>query len=264
MREIIERDLLDRRTGVIGWSIAYVAMVLLTTVSFPAVRSTYGIDQFVDELPLALKALLGSQDLQFTTGAGYINSRLMALVFPVMLLVFVVGAGARAVAGEHEDGRLDLVISYPLHRQTYLLGRTTVMLGLVAGYVLLSMSTIWVTGIPVDLGLGPAEIWPAALMLMAFAAFFGALALLVGCWRLDRRIATAVPGGVALAGWVVNSLAAVATWLEPARAISPLWWYTRQNALSEGLDTGGFCLLLGGAMLFLALALGVFDRRDLA
>jgi ABC-2 type transport system permease protein len=181
-----------------------------------------------------------------------------------MLLAFAVGAGARAVAGEHEEGRLDLVISYPLHRQTYLLGRAAVVVLLVAGYVGLAMTTIWLSGLAVDLGLGPAELCPAALMLMAFAGFFGGLALLVGSWRLDRRIAIAVPSGLALAGWVVNSLAAIATWLEPVRSLSPLWWYSRQNALRDGLDAGGFCLLLGGAMLFLALALRVFDRRDLA
>jgi len=102
------------------------------------------------------------------------------------------------------------------------------------------------------------------LMLVAFASFYGSLALLVGCWRLERRIAMAVPGGLALAGWLINSLAAVATWLEPVRAMSPLWWFTRTNPLRDGLDTGGFSLLAAGAMLFTAAALRVFDRRDLA
>lgn len=261
---IAERELLDRRTGIIGWTIAYVAMVLLTTLSFPAVRDTFGVDQFVDELPAAIKALLGSQDLDFTSGAGYVNSRLVAFTFPVMLLVFVIGFGSRAVAGEHEDGRLDLVISYPIPRQTYVLARMGVMVGLVTGFVVVSLAAVWLSGLLVDLGLGPRELWPAGLMLIAFASFYGGLALLVGCWRLDRRFAMAVPGGIALAGWLINSLAAVATWLEPVRAISPLWWFTRTNGLREGLDSMGFALLTAGALIFVAAALRIFDRRDLA
>src|SRR5262245_15873814 len=123
----MERELRDRRTGIIGWSVAYVAMVLLTTFSFPAVRDTFGLDQFVNELPASIKALLGSQDLDFTSGAGYVNSRLIAFTFPVMLLVFAIGFGSHIVAGEYEDGRLDLVISYPILRQTYVLARAGVM-----------------------------------------------------------------------------------------------------------------------------------------
>jgi ABC-2 type transport system permease protein len=261
---IVERELRDRRTGIIGWSIAYVAMVLLTTLSFPAVRDTFGVDEFVNQLPAALKALLGSQDLDFTSGAGYVNSRLIAFTFPVMLLIFVIGFGSRVVAGEHEDGRLDLVIAYPILRRTYLLARTGVMVGVTTGFVLLALGALWLTGLPVDLGLGPAELWPAGLMLIAFACFYGGLALLVGCVRLERRFAMAIPGGIALAGWLVNSLAAVATWLEPVRAVSPLWWFTRNNPLRDGLDTSAFLLLAGGALIFIVAALEVFDRRDLA
>jgi ABC-2 type transport system permease protein len=261
---IMERELRDRRTGIIGWSIAYVAMVLLTTLSFPAVRDTFGVDQFVNELPASIKALLGSQDLDFTSGAGYVNSRLIAFTFPVMLLVFAIGFGSRIVAGEYEDGRLDLVISYPILRQTYVLARAGVMVGLITGFVALALATIWITGLAVDLGLGPRNLWPAGLMLIAFGSFYGTLSLVVGCLRLDRRLAIAIPGGLALAGWLINSLAAVAAWLEPVRAVSPLWWFNRTNTLREGLDNMGFALLAAGALLFMAAALRIFDRRDLA
>jgi ABC-2 type transport system permease protein len=264
MREIARRELADRRLGIVGWMVGYVAMVLITTASFPSVRDTWEIQAFMDELPAALKGLLGSQELDFTSGAGYVNGRLVAFTFPIMLLVYVLGFGSRAIAGEHEDGRLDLVVSYPVSRRDLALGKVGVMLGITSLFIVGSLFAVWLTGLPVELGVGPAEMWPAALMMLAFAAFFGGLALLVGCWRLERTTAIAVPAGLALAGWLINSVSAVASWLEPVRALSPLWWYTRANPLRDGLDVQAFGLLAGGAVLFLGAALVVFDRRDLA
>jgi hypothetical protein len=94
--------------------------------------------------------------------------------------------------------------------------------------------------------------------------FFGGLATFIGCWRLDRTAAVAVPAAVALGGWLLNSLAAVADWLEPARTVSPLWWFTRRNAMVQGLDITAFALLAGGALLLFVASAVVFSRRDLA
>ena len=101
-------------------------------------------------------------------------------------------------------------------------------------------------------------------MLIAFAMFFGGIATFIGCWRLDRTAAIAVPAAIALVGWLLNSAAAVAEWLEPVRTISPLWWFTRRNVMLQGLDVTAFLLLTGGAVVLYVAAAVVFDRRDLA
>jgi ABC-2 type transport system permease protein len=178
--------------------------------------------------------------------------------------VYVVGFGSRAIAGEHQDDRLDLVLSYPLPRRSLLGSKIGVLLAITTFFVLLSMVTIWLTGIPVDLGLDLADLSSATLMLIAFGMFFGALATFIGCWLLDRTAAIAVPTALAIGGWLLNSLAAVASWLEPVRAVSPLWWLTRRNAMVQGLDVTAFALLAGGAVVLLVAAVIVFDRRDLA
>jgi len=262
--EVARREFDDRRKGLMAWSVGYVAMVLITTASYPSIADNPEIQYFIDELPEALTALIGGEGVDFTTATGYVQSRLLSFVFPIMLLVFVIGFGARAVAGEHQDGRLDLVLSYPVRRRSYLAGRGAVGLGVVTGFMALSMLTLWLGGLPVDLGIGPGELWPAAVMLVAFAAFFGALTLLVSCWRLERNVAIAVPAGLALGSWLVGSLAALTTWLQPVRTMSPLWWLTRRNPLEEGLDLVALGLLVAGAVVFAVAAMVVFDRRDLA
>jgi ABC-2 type transport system permease protein len=261
--EIATRELADRRRGLVAWPIAYLGMVAISVAAWPSIRDQPELQDFVDELPDALTALMGGADIDFLTATGYINSRLFAFVFPIMLLVYVIGFGARAVAGEHQDGRLDLVLSYPLTRRRYLGEKAALLAALVAGFVALIGLSVVALGALVDLGLSLGELWPACVMLWAFGVCFGYLAMAVGCVTLDRSLALAIPAGLAIGGWLIGSLAAVVAWLEPIRAASPIWWYSATNPMITGLDIHGLVLLGGGAVVALLIALLAFDRRNL-
>jgi ABC-2 type transport system permease protein len=52
----------------------------------------------------------------YTSPAGYLRAELFALLGPILYLVFAIGAGGRAVAGEEEVRSLDLLLSTPLTR----------------------------------------------------------------------------------------------------------------------------------------------------
>ena len=38
-------------------------------------------------------------------------------MLPLLLLVYAIGAGSRAIAGEEESGTLDLLLAHPLSRR---------------------------------------------------------------------------------------------------------------------------------------------------
>jgi ABC-2 type transport system permease protein len=261
---IARREIDDRRRGLVGWSLGILAMMAITIASFPSIRDTPGIDEFIEQLPDSVKALMGGADLDFASATGYVNARMLALLVPALFLVFVIGFGSRAVAGEHQDGRLDLVLSFPVKRRRLILEKVGVLAAVLLWFTTLVVLSLLIGGLTVDLGLTVSQVWPAAVMMLLFGLFFGLLALAAGCLTLERSLAITVPTVVALAGWLINSLAAIASWLEPARAISPLWWYSRINPLADGLDVGGAASLGAGAVIFLVVALLAFDRRDLA
>ena len=53
--------------------------------------------------------LIGEVD--YTTPEGYLQSELFSFLAPILLIVYTIGAGARAIAGEEEAGSLDLLLS---------------------------------------------------------------------------------------------------------------------------------------------------------
>ena len=64
-------------------------------------------------LPETLRNLFGGD---FTTPAGYLRSETFSALGPILFLVFAIGAGARAIAGEEEGRTLDLLLSTPIRR----------------------------------------------------------------------------------------------------------------------------------------------------
>ena len=63
-------------------------------------------DQFasyLDNLPDALRSAIG--ELSLGTPVGYLQSELFSFLGPASILVFAIGAGARSLAGEEEQGR---------------------------------------------------------------------------------------------------------------------------------------------------------------
>lgn len=55
--------------------------------------------------------MLGIDDvIGLTSAAGYLHARLFSTILPVVLLVFGIGLGTRALAGAEEDGTLELTL----------------------------------------------------------------------------------------------------------------------------------------------------------
>ncbi|MDZ7733269.1 MAG: ATP-binding cassette domain-containing protein [Acidimicrobiia bacterium] len=240
---IARREVLDRARGLVAWTCGFVFLLAVTIATYPSLRDEPGIGHFEEEIPDALRAFTGGEEFDFTSAPGLVNSRLLAFLLPLLVLVYVIGYGSRLVAGEHQQGRLDLVLSYPVTRRRVLaerLGVLVVIVGLFCALVALALT--W-GGLPVDLDLEPGGVLAACLMLGVLGLLFGALAAAAGAVTLERSLAYAVAGGYAAFAYFVNSLSALASWLEPVRPVSVFYWYGRRNPLLEGVDPVGLVVL---------------------
>ena len=94
--------------------------------------------------------------------------------------VLAIGSGARAIAGEEDAGRLELVLSYPLRRRDAVLAKgaavavEVLVVCAVAGLVLLAFDPL------VGLDLSTARLLEALASLVALGLLHGWLALAVG------------------------------------------------------------------------------------
>ncbi|MGZ4109074.1 MAG: ABC transporter permease subunit, partial [Actinomycetota bacterium] len=121
------KTLRDQRRTLLWWGAGILLVVLMYAAFYPSVKAN--ADQFTSymkNLPKAVKDMVGGTNI--ASPAGYLNSEIFSFMGPILLLVYAIGAGSRAIAGEEESGTLDLLLSTPVRRRTVVLDKFVAML----------------------------------------------------------------------------------------------------------------------------------------
>ena len=93
---------------------------------------------------------------------------------------------------------------------------------------------------------------------------FGALALALGCATGNRGLSIGVASALGVVAYFLNALVPLVEVLEPSRKLSPFYYYIGADPLTNGLNLGHVAVLIGLAVVLLAVAIITFNRRDLA
>jgi ABC-2 type transport system permease protein len=179
-----------------------------------------------------------------------------------MLLVYAAGAGARSIAGEEEDGTLDLLLAQPVSRTRVALEKYAV---LVTGVSLLAAAlwaTLAVSAPAFDMHIGAARLAEGCLSLGLLALAFGSIAFLVTAAGGRRGLAAGIAGGLAGAMYLVNILAPEASALKRLEPLS-LFHYYGVAPLAEGLPASHAAIFVATSLACLGVALAAFGRRDI-
>lgn len=263
LRTVFSKTLRDQRRALLWWALGLVGAVALYTAFWPSVRDNAAqFNRYLENLPDFMKNLLG--DIDYTTPEGYLQSELFSFLVPILLIVYAVGAGARAIAGEEEAGSLDLLLSVPIRRRRVLVDKFAAML---VGSLFL-VAVMWIAVVtlgPVfELRVGLAGFSAMSLNTLLLGLVFGSAALAIGTATGRKSLAIGVPGGLAVATFIVNTLALSVDWLEPFRLLSPFYYYSNGAPILNGLDPVHALVLAGIAGGAVAIAAWAFERRDLA
>lgn len=249
----------DQRRSLTLWSIALAAVSAMYIAFWPSIGGD-AMSDMIETMPEDLVVALGYQ--RIGTAAGYITSTVYGLLGPVLLLVFAVSTGARLVAGEEEDGSLELELTSPVARQRVFVERlATLWLDVlllvvaltVAGYAL-------VVALDIELGLTFMLAGSTGLYLLAIG--FGTLALAVGAITGRRAVALGVGAALAVLAFMFNAIGPVvdAGWMT---AVSPFSWFLENEPLTNGFDVPRLLLLAAVPVVSAVAGLVVFTRRDL-
>jgi ABC-2 type transport system permease protein len=261
--DVALETLRERRRSLIWWALGIVLFVAINVAFYPSVRGDEALSDYAEKLPESVRALFAGGELDLASPAGYLNSQVFALTAPLLLLIFSIGAGAGAVAGEEERGVLDLLLAQPLHRRDYVIQRFLALAALIGVLSAVLLATVALGSLAVDLEIGFGRVVAATVSVALLALFFGALAEAVGALRPGRGRAIAVAAGVAVASWMFDGLAQGVDALEPWRPLSPYYHALGQNPLREGAPLGGWALLVAGTLLAVAAGAAGFERRDI-
>jgi ABC-2 type transport system permease protein len=259
---VFAKTLHDQRRSLVWWALGFAGTVLMYAAFWPTIRdNASAFDVYLQKLPEVMRNLIGT--VSFATPEGYLQTELFTFVAPILLLVYAISAGSRAIAGEEEAGSLDLLLSVPIRRRRVLLDKFWAMLVVTLGLVCLMWLTVIACGALFDLRPDLGNFTGASLLSFLLAVAFGSIALAVGCMTGNKGLAIGVPSGIALITFLVNMFQPSVDWLDPFRWISPFYYYSGGDPMINGLDASHALVLAAIAVVALGVALWTFERRDL-
>jgi ABC-2 type transport system permease protein len=259
LRDIWIKTLWDNRRGLLGWAVGITAVTLVYGGFYPFV-TTPAYAEAMEALPDELLTAFGWNDL--TSPAGYLGSTVFGLLGPVLVIIFAIGLGTRAIAGDEEAGTLELLMTLPVTRQRIVVHRAAALvitMAMASALVFLALTAIRT---PAEIDLPAVNLVAASLLLGLLGVTFGALAMLVGALTGRRGLALAVTAGVAVVTFLADNLASTFDAISWTQNLSPFHYYSGSEPLRHGVPVGDVTVL---AVVCLALVAGTvvsFQRRD--
>ena len=264
LRSVFARSLHDARRSFLWWTLGLIAYVGLIAAVWPSVRDNPALVKLHETYPEALKAFVSfGGEFDFSTAAGYLGAELFSLIVPLLLLVASIGAGARALAGEEEQGTLDLLLSQPVSRRRVALEKLAALCLEVIALGGVLWFALWIGARAASMGISGAHLLAGTAAAVLIALAYGGVAMLVGAATGRRAPAIALATALAVAAYLVNGLSPLVHFLHTIRWISPWYHYTAGDPLRHGLAVNSVVFVAIVAVTAVLVPL-VFERRDLA
>lgn len=247
--------------SVTTWCVGMLAIVGMLLAIYPTVRdSSAAMEAFIAEYPEVLRTMFNMTD--YTSAPGYLSAELFSAMAPLMFIAIGIAWGASATAGEEDRGTADLLFSLPISRSSVVISKSVALVAVLAIVATALLAGLYAGRGLVDLDVAFGFLVAASLSSALLGAVFGGIAMLLGAWLGRRALALGVSITLAIAGYLLFSLAPLVDWLGDLLAFNPFAWAIGAQPLSTGWDFWALGrLILMSLVLFSASAL-VIRRRE--
>lgn len=260
MLSLLIKELRTHRGGIIGWTLGLGLWGILATVLYPSIGEQFAGMEFPDFYE-AIGPISAIGEL-----SGFLSLEIFNFAIPLALGIYALILGTAVLAGEEDQGTLELLLALPLPRWKLVLTKALSVMVSLALVVMGLCLSIWIGMLAIqndiDLSIGLADLALVALQSWLLVGALAMIALFLGAFLPTRRHASMVAGLILAASYLLNSLAEIADQLDPYRPLSLNYYYNPQELMTSGLVWKDTVVLAGVIVAFLALALLSFQRRN--
>ncbi|HVC40728.1 MAG TPA: ABC transporter permease subunit [Candidatus Saccharimonadales bacterium] len=264
--DVLRRELADHQRAIAAWGIGAVLLTSLYILFYPTVHdSGAGIQAIFDTMPRAFRDAFLGTGVDFLSPNGYLGTELFSILVPALMLVMGILTGSRALAGEEQNGTIDLLLATPIRRRRLVTEKAVgaqLPLFVMAAFVWLAVALIGPSqGLSVNLGVLAIALIAVALL----AAGFGMLAFLVAGATGSTALGGGVAAALAVLMYVLNVFGSLVSSLTGfANTVSPFHWVGGAGVLATGVAWPGMMALVVCPIVLLGVAIMLYERRDLA
>ncbi len=264
IRSVFVKTLYDKRTFMVGWSLALAGFTALLVVFYPSMRQSGAFDELAKTMPPAFQGLIG--DLanlsQFDT---YIASQMFDIRLPLMAGIMALILGLGLSVSDEERGELRTLLSLPISRTKLFLQRWLAMVVILSVTLVGLLIGLYGSMPFVDNATISASVMlPLVAMTGLMMVTFGTIPFAVGIATGKRSVASAIGITVVIGSFILSSFGSAVDWLESFEPLSLLHYFPAVDIVKNGIDSSDVLVLGGITILLLVVALALFRRRDVA
>lgn len=257
---VLVRTLWDQRLRLLLWLLGFILIALLYGSVYPMVRNPE-MQAALEAYPSQLLDSFGIKDM--LSPAGYLQSSVFGIVGPAVLIIYAVGLGARAGAGDEERGLLELLLAGPTSRTAFYLQRCGALLIAISCSGLVMFGAVVAINQPAELELPIGNIAAMALHFTLLGTLLAGISFAVGAASGRAGLSLAVGSSVGIGGYFANTLAPQVAGLAWLQQLSPFYYYLESAPLKNGVEPTHAAILAGAALIAATIALPVFQRRNI-
>lgn len=251
LRYIAERS----RTTVLWWILGVAIYTVVNIAVYPAFEDSVILD--LENFPEFAVNALGLTDL------SQIGPYLYAQVFlllPLVLAFLPINAFAGAIAGMEERGGLDVILTQPVKRRSYVIAHWIVAVASVALVLLVTGLLSWVTIKLIDQDLTVGDTLQAAWSVFPVTIAVGSIGLVLSSFMRSRGAVLGASIGIVFLLYLLDVIANINTNLEWLSYISPFRYFG--DVFTFDIPVWHYLLLIGVSLVLLGVSIRMFNQRD--
>lgn len=264
MKNLILKMFKDRRTSLLVYAIAGIGFLEMYVAIYPSIfKQAARFNELFASYPQEFLKAFGIDRLDMSTLENYIAMEHFSLIWPLMLVIFMISIAGGALAGEIERGTIELLLARPISRLKLFIGRY--LYGFIA-LVIFILATVFAI-IPL------AEIHKVTynadryLIISILGLLFGlavfSLSLLVSALFSERGRVSMILGGSLVLMYVLNVVASLKENLSDLKYLSFFHYFDAQSALTKGeLNLTSVWVFAGIIIVSTIIGAMVWKRRD--
>lgn len=261
-KSVYTKALREIRTSLLWWFVGLFGYVFFSCYFYPAIASqASAFVKLIKDVSLINFFTGASGD--FITPEGYLFTEFFSAIGPLLLIIFSIGFGADAIAGEEHRKTADLLLSNPIARSHVILDKYLVLL--TASFVLAIAS--WLGFLLGDriyhIQIDSLKLIQTNLGMFLLSLSFGSLAFMISAWRGQKALASSVSMLIAVISYFLWGFGSMANSLKAYEKLSLFYYYAGDNPLKTGLNYKSALVLLVPSVICFIIALLTYEKRDI-
>lgn len=262
MLRLLQQEMRSRRGAIIGWGLGLSFFPVVYLGIYPAFAEQMSSFQSLMELPI-----YQAMGITMASFEGFVASTVTNIV-PILLSIYAVIMGVNTLAGEEENGRLELIVALPIPRWQIATVKA-IAIGITLFLILVIVSaasalTFMAIESQVETAVTPLALFFSLLAAWPIVMAVGMISLFLGAFCPTRRIAAMIAAVIVVIGYFGSNLAGMLASLEKVQKLFLFYYYdATADALVNGQQTSHMLLLLVVALLAYGLTVYFFQKRNL-